>query len=81
MRGLYTHVSDRMRATLTKALQARWEDSLRDRADIHPHSPVPLLDELLSPHRRQHPAAVNPAAGTSLAAGSTLTAHTGDAVG
>lgn len=62
MRGLYTHVSDWMRATLTKALQARWEDSLRDRAAIHPHSPVPLLDELLSPYRRQHPSGVSPAA-------------------
>ncbi len=62
MRGLYTHVSDRMRATLTKALQARWEDSLRDRAAIHPHSPVPLLDELLSPYRRQRPSGVSPAA-------------------
>jgi hypothetical protein len=55
MRRLYTHVSDLMRDALTKALQARWEDSLRDRAAIHPHSPVPLLDELLAPHRRRQP--------------------------
>ena len=57
MRGLYAHVSQRMRDELTAALQARWEDSLRQRAGIHPHSPVPLLDELLSPLRRpaDHP--------------------------
>ena len=53
MRGLYTHVSDRMREALIQALQARWEDSLRARAAISPHSPVPLLDELLTPQRRQ----------------------------
>ena len=51
MRGLYAHASDRMRDDLKHALQARWEDSLRDRAAIHPHSPVPLLDELLAPLR------------------------------
>jgi len=51
MRGLCTHVSDRMRDALAQALQARWEDSLRARAAIRPHSPAPLLDELLAPHR------------------------------
>ena len=60
MRGLYAHASDRMRDELKEALHARWDDSLRDRAAIHPHSPVPLLDELLAPHResprRPHPA-------------------------
>jgi hypothetical protein len=30
---------------------ARWEESLRQRAGIHPHSPVPLLDSLLAPFR------------------------------
>jgi len=49
MRGVYTHVSDTMRANLKQALQARWEASLRDRAAISPHSPVPLLDGLLAP--------------------------------
>ena len=63
MRGLYTHVSDRMREALVRALQARWEDSLRARAAIRPHSPVPLLDELLAPHRR-HQADADPASGT-----------------
>jgi integrase len=51
MRGLYAHASHRMRDDLTAALQARWEESLSDRAAIHPHSPVPLLDELLAPLR------------------------------
>jgi hypothetical protein len=51
MRGLYTHVSQTMRAKLTGALQSRWEDSLRVRAAIDPHSPVPLLDKLLAPYR------------------------------
>jgi Phage integrase family len=51
MRGLYAHASQRMREELTAALQVRWEESLRDRADIHPHSPVPLLDNFLAPYR------------------------------
>jgi integrase len=53
MRGLYAHASDRMRDDLKAALQARWEDSLRERAAIHPHSPVPILNELLAPFRVQ----------------------------
>jgi hypothetical protein len=52
MRGLYTHVSYRMREALVEALQARWEGSLRARAAIRPHSPVPLLNELLTSHGR-----------------------------
>jgi hypothetical protein len=48
MRGLYAHASERMRDELKAALQGRWEDSLRARAAIAPHSPVPLLDKLLS---------------------------------
>jgi hypothetical protein len=63
MRGLYTHVSHRMREALVRALQARWEDSLLARAAIRPHSPVPLLDELLAPHRR-HRADTAPANAT-----------------
>ena len=51
MRGLYAHVSQRMREDLTAALQVRWEESLRERAAIDPHSPVPLLDNLLTPFR------------------------------
>jgi integrase len=51
MSGLYAHASDRMRDELKAALQARWEESLRVRAGIDPRSPVPLLDQLLAPHR------------------------------
>jgi hypothetical protein len=36
------------RSELKATLQARWDDSLRARAAIAPHSPVPLLDKLLS---------------------------------
>jgi hypothetical protein len=52
MRGLYAHASDRMRDDLKAALQVRWDDSLSERAAIHPHSPVPLLDELLTEYRQ-----------------------------
>jgi hypothetical protein len=56
MRILYAHASARMRDDLNQALQTRWEDSLRARSVISPHSPVPLLDELLTAevtHRNQ----------------------------
>jgi hypothetical protein len=51
MRGVYTHVSDTMHAELKRALQARWENSLRYRAAIAPHSPLQLLDGLLAPYQ------------------------------
>jgi len=51
MRGLYAHASQRMRDELTADLQARWEESLRERAAIDPHSTVPLVDTLLAPFR------------------------------
>ena len=51
MRGLYAHASPRMRDDLKAALQARWDESLKARADLSPHSPVPLLDGLLAPYR------------------------------
>ena len=44
-----------MRDDLKAALQARWQDSLRERAALHEHSPVPLLDELLAPFRAPVP--------------------------
>jgi hypothetical protein len=62
MRGLYAHASDRMRDDLKRALQARWEDSLSARAAIHPHSRVPLLDEILAPFRQRARAESEPAA-------------------
>jgi integrase len=61
MRGWYAHVSQQMRDELLVALQTRWEDSLRQRAAIDPHSPVPLLDDLLAPYRDgTAPATVHP---------------------
>jgi len=51
MRGLYAHASQQMREKLTAALQARWDESLSQRAAIDPHSPLPLLDNLLAPFR------------------------------
>ena len=47
MRGVYGHVSPAMREELKAALQARWEDSLRQRARLATGSAVPLLDRLL----------------------------------
>ena len=41
-----------MRASLKAALQARWEGSLRDRAQLCPRSIVPTLDTLLAPYRQ-----------------------------
>ena len=51
MRGLYAHASQRMREKLTAALQARWTNPSEQRAAIDPHSPVPLLDNLLASFR------------------------------
>jgi len=57
MRGWYAHVSRHMRDDLLAALQARWEESLRQRAAIDPRSPVPLLDRLLVRFRAEIPSA------------------------
>jgi hypothetical protein len=48
MRGVYGHVSPAMREELKAALQARWEESLRERAALSPVSVVPLLNRLLA---------------------------------
>ena len=48
MRGVYGHVSPAMREELKAALQARWEESLRQRAALSPVSAVPLLTRLLA---------------------------------
>ena len=53
MRGLYSHVSAKMRDELKATLQARWEESLRERATLDPQSAVPALDKLLAPIRDQ----------------------------
>ncbi|WP_184577470.1 tyrosine-type recombinase/integrase [Lipingzhangella halophila] len=50
----YGHVTPEMRARRIRALSARWEQSLRDRARIWPTSHVPLLDTLLEPYRHHH---------------------------
>lgn len=48
---MYSHVSEQMREELKAALQARWEESLKARAALSPHSAVPILDRLLAPYR------------------------------
>ena len=48
MRGVYGHVSPAMREELKAALQARWEESLRQRAALSPVSAVQLLNRLLA---------------------------------
>ncbi len=53
MRGIYSHVSENMRAALRVELQTMWEQSLTERLRISPHSAVPVLDRLL----REHPGA------------------------
>jgi hypothetical protein len=52
MHGVYGHVSPAMRADLKAALQARWERSLRERAQLCPRSIVPTLDALLAVYRQ-----------------------------
>ena len=47
MRGVYGHFSPAMQEALKAALQARWEDSLRQRAALSPVSGVPRLNQLL----------------------------------
>jgi len=48
MRGVYGHVSPAMREELKAALQARWEESLHQRAALSPVSAVQLLNRLLA---------------------------------
>jgi integrase len=47
MRGVYSHVSERMRKDLVDALQDLWEQSLEERARIAPRSAVGILDSML----------------------------------
>jgi integrase len=54
MRGVYSHVSDAMRAEVKAALQERWEASLRERARLAPHSIVPVLAALLAEQGGSH---------------------------
>jgi hypothetical protein len=48
MRGVNGHVSPAMREELKAALQARWEDSLRQRVRLAAGSAVPWLARLLA---------------------------------
>lgn len=56
IRGVYSHVSPDARQKLHRALADRWEQSLRERANLHPHSPLPILDDLLRPYRERREA-------------------------
>jgi hypothetical protein len=47
MRGVYTHITSRMRAELQDGLQERWEASLCERALLAKRSVVAVLDRLL----------------------------------
>ena len=51
MHGVYGHVSPAMRDELKATLQARWEDSLRQRGCLAEGSAVPLLGKLLAGER------------------------------
>ncbi|MCU7722790.1 hypothetical protein ODJ79_03605 [Actinoplanes sp. KI2] len=47
MRGVYSHVTDRMLADIRDALEQRWIESLRARAALSPTSAVPVLNAAL----------------------------------
>lgn len=55
IRGAYSHTSEQMRQELKEALQARWENSLKARFALAPHSLLPALDKLLAPLRETGP--------------------------
>ncbi len=48
MRGVYSHVTPRMRDELRKGLQQLWEASLYERAQLSKRSAVSLLDHILA---------------------------------
>jgi hypothetical protein len=48
MRGIYAHITPRMRAELVDGLQQLWEASLHERARLSERSAAPLLDGLLA---------------------------------
>jgi hypothetical protein len=51
MRGVYSHITPRMRAELTAGLQELWEASLHERSQLAARSAVAVLDRLLAPFR------------------------------
>jgi hypothetical protein len=52
--GRYTHITEAMQAELSDQLTTRWHDALDARALHSPHSPVPVLNELLAARQRPH---------------------------
>ncbi len=48
MRGVYSHITPRMRAELRDGLQGLWEASLHERALLSERSAIPVLDGLLA---------------------------------
>jgi hypothetical protein len=48
MRGVYSHISPRIRAQLVDALQVMREESVTERARLSPRSAVAALDAILS---------------------------------
>jgi len=51
MRGVYSHITPRMRAELQAGLQELWEASLHERSRLAARSAVAVLDGLLAPFR------------------------------
>jgi len=48
MRSVYSHITPRMRSELRDGLQALWEASLYERAQLAKRSAVTALDALLT---------------------------------
>lgn len=48
MRGIDSHISDRMRKSRVSALQDLWEESLAEQVQMTPRSAVGVLDALLA---------------------------------
>jgi hypothetical protein len=48
MRGVYSHITPRMRAELNTGLQELWEASLHERALLAERSAVAVLDGILA---------------------------------
>jgi hypothetical protein len=48
MRGIYSHIMDRMLDEIREALQRRWLAALRARAELSPASAVPVLNAALA---------------------------------
>jgi integrase len=48
MRGVYSHITPRMRAELRDGLQELWETSLEERARLTERSAVAMLDSIMA---------------------------------